>query len=225
MAFHEVLSALRARGLLAAAVLLCVAAAGAYVLHGKPAYQATAAVVLVPPKTPAVTNRLASATPSVAAAGLAVDDILLSPAEQAALRAQGVRDGYTIVPRNNGTNETPAYRVPSEQITVTGGDAQAVLDETETLMADYAARLASMQSAAGVVTGAQITDGVLAPPIVVQLHGSRSRGAVGFGLLGLGAAVAVAVRFRPRRRVPPGPPTGPRNDTERAEETPDAIVV
>jgi hypothetical protein len=132
-----------------------------------------------------------------------------------------VRDAYTIVPRNNGTNETPAYRVPSEQITITGGNAQTVLSEAQALIVDYTARLASMQSAVGVVPRGQITDGVLAPPTVLQLHGSRSRGAVGVALLGLGAAVAAAVRFRPRRRRPPGPG----NDSERVEETPDAVVV
>jgi hypothetical protein len=199
VAFHELLTALRKRWYLAGAAALCVLAAGLYVLHGKPLYQASAAVVLVPPKAPSVQNRLASATPSIAAAGLAVDDILLSPAEQSALRAQGVVDAYTIVPRNNGTNETPAYRVPSEQITVTGGDVEAVLAEAGTLMDDYAARLRSMQSGAGVAVQAQITDGVLAPPTAVRLHGSRSRGVVAVSLLALGAAIVVAARFRPRR--------------------------
>jgi len=199
VAFHELLTALRARWYLAGAAALCVLAAGLYAVHGKPLYQASAAVVLVPPKAPSVQNTLASATPSIAAAGLAVDDILLSPAEQSALRAQGVVDAYTIVPRNNGTNETPAYRVPSEQITVTGGDERAVLVEAGTLMNDYTARLRSMQSGAGVAVQAQITDGVLAPPTVVQLHGSRSRGVVAVGLLALGAAIAVAARLRPRR--------------------------
>jgi hypothetical protein len=203
VAFHEVLAAVRARWYLFAAVLLCAAVGGAYVLHGVPVYQASAAVVLVPPKEPSAPNTLASASPSDAAAGLAVDDILLSPAETAALRAQGVLDTYTIVPRNNGTSETPAYRVPSEQFTVTGGNAAAVLTETDTLIADYAAKLRAMQSAAGVVVRAQITIGLLAPTTVARLHGSRSRGAVGIALLGLGAAVAAAVRFRPRR-VRPG---------------------
>lgn len=199
MAFHELLAALRARWFLVVGALLCAALAGVVVLHGKPLYQATAAVVLVPPKARTTPNTLASTTPSIAAAGQAVDDILLSPAESAALRAQGVLDSYTIVPRNNGTTETPSYEVPSEQITVTGEDPNAVLNETSTLMTDYAARLRSMQTQTGVAVISQITDGVLAPPTVVRLHGSRSRGAVGIGLLGLGAGVALAVRFRPGR--------------------------
>jgi hypothetical protein len=218
VAFHEVLGALRARWYLVAAALLCAALAGAWVVHAKPLYQATAAVVLVGPKEPSKPNTLASATPSIAAAGLAVDDILLSPAQSAPLRAQGVIDIFSLVPRNDGTDETPAYRVPSEQITVTGGDPQAVLREAQTLMSDYAARLASMQSDAGVLPRAQITDGVLAPPTVVRLRGSRSRGAVGVGLLGAGAAVALAVRFRPRRTTPG------RDRSEKTEE-PDALVV
>jgi len=234
VAFHEVLAALRARWYLAAAALLCVAVAGwTAVLHGGPLYQATAAVVLVPPKEPSVPNTLASATPSIAAAGLAVDDILLSPAEGASLRAQGVTDAYGIVPRNNGTNETPAYRVPSEQITVTGADPEGVQQEAETLIADYGVRLRSMQSAAGVPLKVQITDGVLAPPTVAELHGSRSRGAVGLGLLGAGAAVAVAVRTRPGRATQDpntpavagaGPhPSSPPSSSPTSEEN-DAVV-
>jgi hypothetical protein len=197
--FQAVLAALRARWYLAAAILLCVVAAGAYALHGKPVYQATAAVVLTPPRTPSSPNTLAATTPAIAATGLAVDDILLSPAQTTALRARGVVDTYTVVPRNNGTTETPAYRVPTEQITVTGGDAAAVLTEADTLVADFATQLSAMQSAAGVATKAQITMGVLAPSTEVRLHGSRSRGLVAVVLLGTGAAVAVAVRFRPRR--------------------------
>lgn len=224
MAFHDVLAALRARWFLVAGALLCAAVAGAFVLHPKPLYQATAAVVLVPPKAPTTPNTLASATPSIAAAGQAVDFILLSPAETAALRAQGVVDTYTIVPRNNGTTETPAYRVPSEQITVTGGDSTVVLSETSILMADYAARLRSMQAQTGVVVKAQITVGVLAPPTVVQLHGSRSRGALGVGLLGLGAGVALAVRFRPGRVNPDRGGGEDPIEPERAEGT-DAVIV
>jgi hypothetical protein len=226
VAFHEVLAALRARWFLAALALLCAAAGGVYVLHGAPVYQADAAVVLVPPKEPSAPNSLASAGPSDAAAGLAVDDILLSPAETAALRAQGVRDAYTIVPRNNGTSETPAYRVPSEQFTVTGGNATTVMTETDTLIADYAAKLRAMQSASGVIVRAQITVGLLAPTTVARLHGSRSRGAVGIALLGFGAAVAAAVRFRPRR-VRPGHEEGERErarERERTEQA-DALVV
>jgi hypothetical protein len=215
--FHEVLAALRARWYLAAAALLITAVAGwGAVLHGGALYQATAAVVLVPPKEPSVPNTLASATPSIAATGLAVDDILLSPAEKSALRVQGVTDAYGLAPRNNGTNETPAYRVPSEQITVTGADPERVQQEAETLVADYGARLQAVQSAAGVPVRVQITDGVLAPPTVAELHGSRSRGAVGLGLLGSGAAVAVAIGTRPgratRRQPPSSSPTTEEND-------------
>jgi hypothetical protein len=211
--FHAVLAALRARWYLAAAVLLCVTVAGAYVLHGKPVYRATAAVVLTPPKTPSSPNTLAAATPSIAATGLAVDDVLTSPAYAATLRAQGVLDTFTVVPLNDGTTETPSYRVPTEQITVTGGNAEAVLSETDALVADYVAQLRATQSAAGVVTRGQIAAAVLAPSTEVQLHGSHSRGAVAIGLLGIGAAVAVAVRFRPRRG----------RAADRAEET-DAVL-
>ena len=199
MTFREVLGALRSRWWAAAAAMLIALGGGWLLIHPAPAYQTTAVVVLVPPKGGPAQNTLASVTPSIAAAGLAVDDVLLSAAEVGQLRGSGVTDQYTITPRNNGTDETPAYTVPSEQITVTGASATAGLREAETLVQAYGASLQSMQSSAGVRPQGQITDGLLAAPSTVELQGSRSRGLIAAGLLGLGAAIAIAVRLRPGR--------------------------
>lgn len=200
MTFREVLVALRARWWAAGLAMLLALGGGWLVVHPKPVYQTTAVVVLVPPKA-AAQNTLASVTPSIAAAGLAVDDILLSDAQISRLRASGVTDQYSITPRNNGTDETPAYTVPSEQITVTGGDAAAGLREVETLVQAYTGSLAAMQSAVGIVPRGQITDGLLASPSTVELQGSRSRGLIAAGLLGFAAAVGIAVRSRPGRNA------------------------
>ena len=80
MTFQEVLTALRTRWYAFTAVLLCVAAVGYLAIREKPLYQATAVVALVPPKEPSVPNQLAAATPSLAAVGVAVDDLLASGA-------------------------------------------------------------------------------------------------------------------------------------------------
>lgn len=203
MTFRQVLTALRARWWAAALVMLTALTAGWLVVHPKPVYQATAVVVLVPPQGPSQ-NALASVTPSIAAAGLAVDDILLSAAEVSALRGSGVTDQYTITPRNNGTDETPAYTVPSEQITVIGGDSAAGLREAEAVVQAYTANLRSIQAQAGIAPKGQITAGLLAAPASVELAGSRSRGLIAAGLLGSGVAVAVAVRLRPGRSTKQG---------------------
>lgn len=228
--FREVLAALRVRWWIAGAAMVIALAAGWLVVHPKPVYQATAVVVLVPP-TGSSQNALASVTPSIAAAGLAVDDILLSQGEVSALRGSGVTDQFTITPRNNGTDETPAYTVPSEQITVTGGDEPAGLREAETLVQAYTDNLRSMQSQAGIAAKAQITAGLLAAPSSVELQGSRSRGMLAAGLLGLIAAVALAVRLRPGRSVDQRargqavPPAGfNRQSGTGAEERDEAVV-
>lgn len=198
MTFREVVSALRSRWWAAFLAMLVALAGGWLVVHPKPVYQTTAVVVLVPPKISAQ-NTLASVTPSIASAGLAVDDILLSAAEGSKLRAAGVVDQYTVTPRNNGTDETPAYTVPSEQITIIGGNAATGLAEAETLVEAYTASLRSMQASVGIVPQGQITDGLLASPSSVELQASRSRGLIAAGLLGLGVAVTLAVRLRPGR--------------------------
>lgn len=223
MTFQEVLTALRARWYVVLAVLLCVAAAGYPAIHAKPLYQATAVVALVPPKEPSVPNQLAAATPSLAAVGVAVDDLLTSAAEADGLRAQGVVDQFAIAPRNNGTSETPAYRVPSELITVIGPNPDTVVAEATILIKAYASGLRTMQANSGVVDKVQITDTTLAPPTAVQLHGSRSRGAVGVALLGFGLAVAVAVRLYNRRKGRSAKSADWDQDTN-AEEA-DAVIV
>jgi len=222
LTFQEVLSALRGRWYAFLAVLLCVAAVGYLAIREKPLYQATAVVALVPPKEPSVPNQLAAATPSLAAVGVAVDDLITSGADAAGLRAAGVIDQFTLAPRNNGTSETPAYRVPSELITVTGADPEAVEREAGTLIQAYAAGLRAMQANSGVLDRVQITDTTLAPPTAVQLHGSHSRGALGVALLGFGLALATAVRLHNRRRGRSGV-TG--WDPDANTEVIDAVVV
>lgn len=202
VSFPEVIAAVRARWYLAVTMLLVTAVAGWFVAHEKPAYQATAVMVLVPPKEPTVPNTLASVTPSIAAAGLAVDDILVSGAEISGLRGSGVLDRYSVTPRNNGTSETPVYTVPSEQITVISANPDTAQQEAQSVVSAYTEELRSMQSAAGVRSSMQITDGMLAPVSVVELHGSKSRGLIAVGLLGVVAAIAVPVRLRPGRSEP-----------------------
>jgi hypothetical protein len=199
MAFQDVLTVLRLRWYVAVAVLLVTAVAGWTVSHAKPVYQATALVALLPPIGPDQPNSLASVTPSVASTGLAVDDFLQSAREVAVLRGLGVRDGFTVAPRNSGTDETPAYTIPSEQITVLSADPQIARNEAETLVGAFNAQLSSLQSAAKVPVKTRITGASLALPAVVELRGARDRGLAGVGLLGLGVAIGLPIWVERRR--------------------------
>lgn len=207
MAFQDVLRDLRLRWYLVVAVLLVTAAAGWKVDHARPMFQATAVVALLPPIGPQQPNSLASVTPSVASTGLAVDDFLQSAREIGTLRGSGVQDAFTVAPRNSGTNETPAYTIPSELITVVSADPEAARDEAETLVTAFSAELVSLQSSAAVPAKERITSASLALPAVIELRGAKTRGLAGVALLGMGFAIGLplwverrGIRLR-RRRV------------------------
>lgn len=191
MSFRTVVMILRRRWYAAVAVLLVVAGLSWPIDHPKPEYQALAVLVLTPPKVPAAPNSLAATTPSIAAAGLAVDDVLQSPAQTQALREAGVTDSFTIAPRNSGTNETPAYTIPSEQLTVTGSDPNTATREIAELISAFETNLQSMQARVGVTPRDEITAGVLAQTSVAELRGVKTRGLLGMGLLGIGFAIAL----------------------------------
>ena len=204
MSFREVISVLCTRWYAVMAVFLVTALASWPVYHPKPEYVASVVLVLTPPVQPGVPNALAATTPSIAATGQAVDLILESQVETQNLRQAGVTDHYTLAPYNSGTEETPAYTIPSEELTVSSGDADVAVRELSVLSNAFYAKLRSMQSDVDVPVKAQITAGLLAQPSVAQLHGAKSRGLAGLMLLGLGFAVAVPLwldRWLTRRRV------------------------
>jgi hypothetical protein len=191
VSFREVLRIVRSRWYAVAAVLLVTAVLTWPVYHPAAQYEATAVVVLVPPKEPSTPNTLAATSPSIAAAGQAVDDILLSSPEAAALRRAGVTGSFTVAPYNSGSVETPAYTIPSEQLTVTGGNPTVALSEVTALITAFNTSLHSMQSQVGVPDRSQITIGQLAQPSVSELRGAKSRGLLGMMLLGIGFAIAL----------------------------------
>ena len=193
MSFREMLRVLRRRWYAAALVLAVTAGLSLPVYHPKAEYQASVVLVLIPPAQPGQPNALAATTPSVAATGLAVDFILQSDAETAALRRAGVTDAFTVAPRNSGTQETPAYTVPSELLTVTGASPTATLSETATLTRAFDSSLRSLQQSVGVEVRSLIVAAALTPPAVAELRGSKSRGLAGMAFLGIGFAIAAAL--------------------------------
>lgn len=204
MSFREVFSVLCTRWYAVMAVFLVTALLSWPVYHPKAEYQASVVLVLTPPNQPGVPNTLAATTPSIAATGQAVDLILQSQAEVQSLRQDGVTDQYTLAPYNSGTDETPAYTIPSEQLTVSSGDANFAVRELTLLSGAFYAKLQSMQAGVDVPVKAQITAGLLAQPSVAKLHGAKSRGLAGMMLVGLGFAVAVPLwldRWLARRKL------------------------
>jgi hypothetical protein len=204
VSFREVVSVLCTRWYVVMAVFLVTALASWPVYHPKPEYQASVVLVLTPPVQPGVPNALAAATPSIAATGQAVDLILQSQVETQNLRQAGVTDQYALAPYNSGTDETPAYTIPSEQLTVSSADPNFAVHELTVLSNAFYAKLQSMQAGVDVPVKAQITAGLLAQPSVAELHGAKSRGLAGMMLLGLGFAVALPLwldRWLVRRAV------------------------
>ena len=200
MSFRSMVGILRKRWYAALAVLAVVAGLSWPVYHPKPEYQATAVLLLVPPKLPTAPNALAATSPSIAATGLAVDDLMESAAQVRALAGAGVTDSFTVAPRNSGTEETPAYTIPSEELTVTGPDPDRAVTEVTELISAFENDLTTIQANVGVVARNQISAGSLAQPSVGELHGAKSRGLLGMALLGMGGAVALPLWLD--RRLP-----------------------
>lgn len=204
MSFREMLRVLRRRWYAAALVLVVTGGLSLPVYHPKAEYQASVVLVLIPPAQPGQPNALAAATPSVAATGLAVDFILQSDAGTAALRRDGVTDAFTVAPRNSGTEETPAYTVPSELLTVTGASPADALSETATLAKAFDSSLRTLQESVGVEVRSLINAATLTPPAVAELRGSKSRGLAGMAFLGIGFSIWAALwldRRLDRRRA------------------------
>lgn len=195
MSFREVIETVRARWYVAAVVLLVTMAAGWRVDHPPKLFQATTVILLVPPQEPSSPNALAAATPSIAATGLLVDTILSDATSADRLRKAGVTGDYSLTPRNNGTVQTPKYTVPAEQLSVTGGDPNAVLTSVTNLGGVFIAELNDLQTRSDVPQSLRITTQVLVPPAVEPVHGSKLRGLVGVALLGIIALVVVPIWF------------------------------
>jgi hypothetical protein len=192
---REVLAVLRLRWYVVAAVLLATALGGWHVKHAQPLYQGTAIVVLAPPQEATAPNQLAAVTPSLAVAGLAANMALLDPSQAARLRQDGVIGDYTITPRNNGTDETPQYYVPSELITVETADPATALHGVTVLQTLYSRQLASWQADQDIAPSSWITAQVVAAPGVQEVLGAHTRGLIGTALLGLGAAIVLPLWF------------------------------
>ncbi|HEU5332334.1 MAG TPA: hypothetical protein VFU73_06220 [Actinocrinis sp.] len=203
MSLREVLSVIRFRWYVAVAVLLVTAAAGAWVHHPKPTFVGTCVVVLEPPADPTAPNRLSAVTSSIATAGYMVNLAVMDDSQADALRRAGVVGEYAITPNNNGTAETPQYDLPSEVLTVETGDPKTAVSGVAALEAAYAKRFQDIQAQDGVPKSLWITPEILVPPVAQQVIGSRSRGVIGVGALGLAAMVILPIwydRWATRRR-------------------------
>lgn len=189
------LAVIRLRWYVAAAVLLVTATAGWRVHHPKPTFVGTCVVVLIPPADPTAPNKLAAVTASIATAGYMANLAVMDASQTDALRRAGVVGDYAITPNNNGTSETPQYDLPSELLTDQTGDPQTAISGVKALESVYAARFEALQAEDGVPVRLRISTQILVPPVAQQVVGSRSRGVVGIGVIGLGALVLLPIWY------------------------------
>lgn len=195
MTLRGLIDTIRLRWYVAAVVVLLTAAAGWKVDHPPRYYQATAVLLLVPPKEPDAPNALAAATPSIAQTGVLVDTVLSDGAAADRLRKAGVTGEFSVAPRNNGTVQTPYYTVPAEQLTVNGGDPDAAVASVTVLATLYGQELSDLQARAGVPTADRITTQELVPPTATPVRGSKTRGLIGVAAIGVIALVMIPVWF------------------------------
>jgi hypothetical protein len=195
VSLREVLAVIRLRWYVAVLVILATAAAGYQVHRPKPTFIGTCVVVLEPPSDPTAPNRLAAVTSSIAVAGYMVNLSVMDASQTDALRQAGVAGEYAITPNNNGTSETPQYDLPSEVLTVETGDPVTAVSGVTALEAAYAKRFQAIQAADGVPRSLWITPEMLVPPVAQQVVGSRSRGAIGVAVIGMGAMVILPIWY------------------------------
>jgi hypothetical protein len=203
---RALIDTIRLRWYVAAAVALATLAAGWKVDHPPRYYQATAVLLLVPPKQPDAPNALAAVTPSIAQTGVLVDTVLNDATSADRLRKAGVTGDFSLSPRNNGTVQTPYYTVPAEQLTVNGSDPNAAVSSVTALTTVYSQELNTLQARAAVPTRDRITTQVLVPATATPVKGSKIRGLIGTTATGAIALVLVPVWFdrmarRRRRRL------------------------
>jgi hypothetical protein len=195
VSLHELLAVVRLRWYVVAVVVVATAIAAWEVKHPKPLYLGTCVVVLAPPTAPSAPNKLIAVTPSIAQAGLMVKMALSDQSQADRLQQAGVIGDFTIVPRNNGTTETPQYILPSEVLSVEVGDPVVAQRSVTALEAVFAQKLDTLQAEVGIPAGDRLSTEVLVQPTVAPVLGSHTRGLLAVALLGGGASLIAPLWF------------------------------
>lgn len=193
MSSREVIEALRRRWPVIVVGVVLTGLFGWLTAHPQQTYKAVTVIALQPPQTPQHPNRLTDLRPSVALTAAMLTRRLKSPSGDAQLRQAGVRGGYEIAPRNSGTTQTPAYAIPSVEVSVTSADRAAALRSVQVLVTAFDDELNSLQKEWGVALTDRISVVVLAPPTALVLLPVKSRALLGSTLLG--AIITVASAF------------------------------
>jgi hypothetical protein len=171
--------------------------------HPQPTFKAVTVIALQPPQTPRHPNRLTDLRPSIALTAAMVTRRLSSQSGDARLRSQGVQGNYAMAPRNSGTTQTPAYAIPSVEVSVTTNDRATALGSVTQLVTAFDAELTDLQKEWAVAVDDRISVVVLAPPTALALLPVKSRALAGSALLGTMGTVMAALwrnRHMGRRR-------------------------
>jgi hypothetical protein len=202
VSFREVIEALGRQWRVLVVGVVTTGLFGWLAAHPQPTFKAVTVIALQPPQTPLHPNKLTDLRPSVALTAAMVTRRLESEAGDAGLRSNGVRGTYEIAPRNSGTRQTPAYSIPSVEMSVTAHDSATAFNSVERLASAFDAELAALQREWAVAAEDLITVTVLAPPTAQALLPVKSRALVGAALLGTIGTAMAALWFDRRRARP-----------------------
>jgi hypothetical protein len=183
------------RWYVAAPILAVTLAAQWKVAHPAPVYRAAAVVALQPPTAETVKfdapNPYSNPRSSLAATAAMVSQGLMSPSEQARLRAEGVVGTYNLQPRNSGTVQEPYFELPRIDVSVEAGDPATAKSSVVAVVADLDGVLLALQNQVGVEAGDRIVSLYLVMPSADRVFGSKIRGLFAVTLLGWGAAFLI----------------------------------
>jgi hypothetical protein len=193
MGLREVIGALVRRWPVWLVGMVLTLGAGWVVIHPTPSYTASEIFAAQPPVTPWSPNSLTDFRPSLAITAALVAQLLKSPSGEALLHSRGLVGTYNLVPRNSGTQQNPAYIIPSVQATVTSADQDQAAASTTILLRAFDEDLKSLQDQWNVPANLRITITVLAPIAVTESVEAKSRALAGVAILGIASCFTIAL--------------------------------
>jgi len=193
MSFREIFTVLLRRWAVLAAGLVVTASVGWVAIHPTPTWKAVSVLTLRGPRSEASPNQFSDGRPSIALTGALISERLASGSGDAQLRQDGVRGRYQLAPRNSGTSATPAYAIPSVEISVITTSQVVAMRSVNLILERFRSELALVQDEWGVQAGERITGAILAPPGLIAMPVVKSRVLLGIALFGGTASVLLAL--------------------------------
>lgn len=193
MTLWEWLEAMRRRGAVVAAGLLCTVAA-VWVVHSSPvSYVSCGSVIVSAPSSPTNANHYNDPQPSLIATGGFITIQLQSPEVINQIRESGATATYQAQMHNTGTSETPQYSEPETDVCAYSVNAAMSLRTANAVITKFKNLLRAVEVDAHVPPAAFINCSVLAPLGALPEQGRPSQAYLGVGVFGLLATASVAL--------------------------------